>query len=165
MNDNIIIRSYQKDDFEGILEVFNSFVGDSFSAYCDTGFDVSEFRGRIEQLKIILVLTKKERIIGYGYFSNYKPYPNFSHTGILTYFILSEYTGKGLGTRLFNKLISIGKENGITNFLAHISSKNIQSLNFHKKHGFVEVGNFKEVGIKFNQKIDIVWMQKIFGNK
>ncbi|MFC2103333.1 GNAT family N-acetyltransferase [Bacteroidota bacterium] len=165
MTDNIILRPYQKNDFDGILEVFNSFVSDSFSAYCDACFKVTEFRGRIEQLKIILVLTEKERIIGYGYLSNYKPYPNFSHTGILTYFILSEYTGKGFGTRLFNKLISIGKENGITNYLAHISSKNIQSLNFHKKQGFVEVGNFKEVGIKFNQKFDIVWMQKIFGDK
>ena len=107
--------------------------------------------------------TELERIIGFGYLSEFKPFSNFNQTGVLTYFILTEYTGKGLGTRIINELISFGKKEGITNYLAQISSKNKQSINFHKKHGFVEVGNFKEVGIKFNQKFDIIWMQKIFG--
>ena len=163
MNDDIQIRTYKQDDFEGLLEVFNTFVKDSFAAYCKVGYDVGVFRNHVENAKIIFVLTELERIIGFGYLSALKPYSNFNQTGVLTYFILAEYTGKGLGTRIINELISFGKKEGITNYLAQISSKNKQSINFHKKHGFVEVGNFKEVGIKFNQKFDIIWMQKIFG--
>jgi len=70
-----------------------------------------------------------------------------------------------LGRKIINELISTGKKHGITNYLAQISSKNKQSLNFHKKHGFVEVGKFKDVGTKFDQNFDIVWMQKILGEK
>lgn len=165
MNDEIIIRSYKEDDFDGLLEVFNTFVKDSFAAYCKVGYDVEVFRKHVENAKIISVLTEFERIIGFGYLSEFKPFANFSQTGVLTYFILTEYTGKGLGTRIINELISFGKKEGITNYLAQISSKNKQSINFHKKHGFVEVGKFNEVGIKFNQKFDIIWMQKIFGDK
>jgi len=163
MNDEIIIRPYKQDDFEGLLEVFNTFVKDSFAAYCKEGYDVAVFRNHVENAKIIFVLTDLERIIGFGYLSEYKPFTNFNQTAVLTYFILTEYTGKGLGTRIIKELISLGKKEGITNYLAQISSKNKQSINFHKKHGFVVVGNFKEVGIKFNQKFDIIWMQKIFG--
>ena len=73
---------------------------------------------------------------------------------------MHDYTGLGLGTKLLNELISAGKKIGITNYLAHISSQNTQSLNFHKKHGFEEVGRFKKVAIKFNNFIDVVWVQK-----
>ncbi|MGD8307062.1 MAG: GNAT family N-acetyltransferase [Ignavibacteria bacterium] len=165
MKDVILIRPYQQKDFEPLLSVFTTFAKDSFAAYCDEDFDVSHIREAVEDAKIILVLTESENLIGFGFLSKYKPYPNFNRTGVLTYFILPEYTGKGLGTRILNELISFGRKNGITNYLANISSKNEQSLNFHKKHGFVEVGQFKDVGIKFNQTFDIVWVQIIFGDK
>ena len=165
MKEIIRIRPYQENDFDEVFKVFNTFAKDSFAAYCNEGFDVEVFHNHIEKAKINLVLTDNNRVIGFGYISEYKPYKNFNRTGVLTYFILTEYTAKGLGTRIINELISIGKKQGITNYLAQISSKNKQSLNFHKKHGFVEVGKFKDVGTKFDQNFDIVWMQKIFGEK
>jgi L-amino acid N-acyltransferase YncA len=94
----------------------------------------------------------------------YKPFKNFNKTGVLSYFLYADYTGMGLGTRLLNELLSVGQKMGITNFLAHISSRNTQSINFHKKHGFEEVGRFKNIAVKFGEKIDIIWMQKQFGD-
>jgi phosphinothricin acetyltransferase len=44
--------------------------------------------------------------------------------------------------------------------LANISSKNMESLTFHKKHGFFECGRMYEVGEKFNELFDVIWMQK-----
>jgi phosphinothricin acetyltransferase len=102
MEENIKFRPCQSNDSDGVPEVFSIFAKDSFAAYCDPGFDVPKFRAIIEQAKIILVLTDKESVIRFGFISDYKPYNNFSHTGVLTYFILTEYTGEGLGTKLFN---------------------------------------------------------------
>jgi phosphinothricin acetyltransferase len=89
------------------------------------------------------------------------PFETFSHTGILTYFILPEYTNKGYGTRMLMQLIKDAEINGIHNILVCIVSKNTQSINFHRKHDFIECGKFKNVGYKFNQFFDLIWMQKL----
>ncbi len=165
MSKNYIIRSFEESDQSKTLIIFNRFAKESFAVYCEEELQENQFLKLLDNAKIILVIEEKDKVIGFGYISNYKPYPNFSHTGVLTYFILPEYTGKGIGTKLFNQLISKGREIGITNYLAHISSKNVQSLRFHEKLGFEEVGMLKNVAFKFGELIDIIWVQKQFGEQ
>ena len=162
MNNEVVIRSKKEQDLETILKVVNSFVKDSFAVYSDEDYSISIVNEWIKKAKIFLVLEIRNKVIGFGFVAPYRSFKRFSRTGVLTYFILSEFTSKGLGTKLFNKLILKGKDLGITNYLAHISSKNEQSLNFHKKHGFQTVGRFKDMSLKLGESIDIVWVQKQF---
>ncbi|MCH7965159.1 MAG: N-acetyltransferase [Bacteroidetes bacterium] len=162
MNNEVIIRSKKEEDREKVLEVVNSFVKDSFAAYSDEYYSSSIVDEWSNKAKVFLVLETGNKVVGFGFVASYKPFKSCNHVGVLTYFILPEYTGKGLGTKLFNQLISKGKDLGITNYLAHISSRNEQSLNFHKKHGFQEVGRFKDMSVKLGESIDMVWVQKQF---
>ena len=158
----IQIREFTDNDFQSVHKIFNLFIQSSFAAYTETELSSDRLKELMKPAKIILILHEDENIIGFGYVASYKPLPNFSRTGVLTYFIRPEFTGQGLGTILFNELTNRGIEIGITNYLASISSRNEQSLNFHKKHGFDEVGRFKNVGTKFGKDFDIVWVQKQF---
>ena len=45
--------------------------------------------------------------------------------------------------------------------IAGIDALNTGSIIFHKKFGFEEVAHFKEVGKKFDQWLDVIFMQKI----
>jgi L-amino acid N-acyltransferase YncA len=162
MNNEVIIRTKKEDDFEKVLEVVNSFVKHSFAAYQDEPYPPSIVDEWSKKARVFLVLETRSEVIGFGFVSSYRPFKSFNHVGVLTYFILEEYTGKGLGTKLINQLISKGKDLGVTNYLAHISSKNEQSLNFHKKHGFKEVGRFKDMSHKLGESVDMVWVQKQF---
>lgn len=156
----IIIREFEEEDFENIRTIFNQYAEEGYSVLAPNSLDVYGFNLLIENARTIFVMEKDDMIIGFGYIGKYKRYKNFDATGVLTYFIVREYTAKGLGTKLFNALIELGKKLGITNYLANVTSKNIQSLNFHRKMGFKEVGYFKNVFKKFNEQIDIVWFQK-----
>ena len=162
MNNEVMIRTKKEEDAENILEVVNSFVKDSFAAYSDEYYSSSIVDEWSKKAKVFLVLEMEKKIIGFGFVASYKPFKSSNHVGVLTYFILPEFTGKGFGTKLFNQLISKAKDLGITNYLAHISSKNEQRLNFHKKHGFQEVGRFKDMAVKLGETIDMVWVQKQF---
>jgi phosphinothricin acetyltransferase len=162
MNNEVIIRTLKEDDHEKILEVVNSFVKDSFAAYSDEYYSSSTVDEWSRKAKVFLVLEAAGKVVGFGFVASYKPHKSCKHVGVLTYFILSEYTGKGIGTKLINELISKGRDLGVTNYLAHISSRNEQSLNFHKKHGFQEVGRFKDMSVKLGESIDMVWVQKQF---
>lgn len=161
---DIQIRNASENDLTSIMEIVNHFALNSFSVYSEEIIPDTFAKSRFQEAKVFLMLQNHKQTIGFGFIIPYKPFKNFSHTGVLTYFIYENYTGMGLGTKLLHELISRGKEIGITNYLAHISSKNIQSLNFHKKHGFEEVGRFKNVATKFNEPIDVVWVQKQFNN-
>ncbi len=160
MEKDIIIRDFANSDIEGLIRVFNYFAINSFAVYSESPLTAEHFNLMIAQTRIALVIENEKQIIGFGYISKFKPFPNFDGTGLLTYFILPEFTGKGIGKNLFNTLITRGREIGISNYLVHISSKNEQSLQFHKKMGFNETGLFKNVAKKFGELFDIVWMQK-----
>jgi len=162
MNNELIIRNKKEDDNNKILGVVNSFVKNSFAAYQDEPYPPSIVDEWSRKARIFLVLETGNEVVGFGFVSSYRPFKSFNHVGVLTYFILQEYTGRGLGTKLFNRLILKGKNLGITNYLAHISSKNEGSINFHKKHGFNEVGRFKDMSHKLGESVDMLWVQKQF---
>jgi L-amino acid N-acyltransferase YncA len=84
--------------------------------------------------------------------------PAFAHTTEITYFINPDFTGKEIGKKMLSFLEMKGREIGICNILAQISSLNEGSIRFHQKHGFVHCGRFVNVGKKSGMLFDTVWM-------
>lgn len=158
------IRKKRDTDDNKIMEILNSFVEGSFAVYTDELVASTFVVDSTESARVFLVIELNDEVIGFGMITPYKNYSNFSHTGVLGYFIENDFTGLGYGSMLFEELIVRGNKIGITNYLAHISSHDKQSLSFHKKHGFAEVGRFKNVSIKFGKPVDIIWVQKDFNS-
>ncbi|HWQ49895.1 MAG TPA: GNAT family N-acetyltransferase [Methanosarcina sp.] len=162
-----VIREATSQDTEEMLDIFNYYVDNSFAAYLETPvgpefFQISHEEGgpNKNEHSPFYVMEEDNRVIGIGALRPYLPFPNFQHTGVLSYFILPEYTRKGLGVKLLDVLCEDAKKKNIKSLLANVSSKNQASLNFHLKHGFVECGRFKDAGTKFGKYFDIVWFQK-----
>ena len=61
---------------------------------------------------------------------------------------------------MLGHLETAGKAQGIRTILASISSLNEGSIRFHERHGFIECGRFRNVGLKRGMVYDTVWMQK-----
>jgi L-amino acid N-acyltransferase YncA len=157
---NILFRDVQDTDGPAVVSILNYFVLNSFASYSEKEMGPDVFTRFRNVARVFLMLEVDDQPVGFGLIQEYNAFSNFKHTGVLTYFILPQFTGKGLGTQMLNRLLETAKEKEITNLVAHISSKNQQSLRFHEKHGFTECGRLKEIGIKFNQPFDIVWVQK-----
>ncbi|MCU0285487.1 MAG: N-acetyltransferase family protein [Acidobacteria bacterium] len=157
----ICIRDVCDSDAPAVVSIFNYFVTNSFAAYCEKEMGPEVFIRFKNAARVFLLLEVDGRPEGFGMIQEYNRFENFKQTGMLTYFILPEFTGQGLGTQMLNHLLDAGKKKGITNLVAHISSKNEQSLRFHEKHGFNECGRLKQMAIKFKEPFDIVWVQKI----
>ena len=67
---------------------------------------------------------------------------------------------QGLGTRLYQALeVELQKLN-IIQVLACVTAGNIGSIKFHEKLGYEQVGFFSNLGYKFNEWYDVVWLQK-----
>lgn len=157
---------YRSEDAPGVRAVFNHFVQHSFAAYPTE--PVSEaFDAWLAQVAakypVITVRGETGSIIGFGLLRAYHSAGSFSRTAELTYFLLPGATGHGIGTALLHQLIDRGRAMGLRTLLANISSRNDQSLAFHRKHGFEEVGRFRSIGEKFGEEFDVVYMQRFIG--
>ncbi len=160
---DVSIRELQntEKDRHAIGEIFNYFVRESFAAYTEEEIGKT-FAGKLMNDVIVCYIMEVDNtIMGFGYLKPYLPYSTFKHSAALTYFLLPEFTGKGLGTQMLTHLMEAARSRNITHLLAHISSKNQQSLGFHKKHGFEECGRLEGIGVKFDQPFDVVWVQKV----
>jgi phosphinothricin acetyltransferase len=165
--DAYTIRKAVATNGPGVVGVFNYFVENSLAAYLahPVGEEFFfEMRGRAAGYPFYVVELDSE-LIGFAYLHSYHPAPAFRRTGLVTYFILPEHTGHGLGTRLLEMLVEDARSMDVDTLLAHISSANVGSLRFHEKHGFKQCGCFEQVGCKWDRNFDVVWMQRFLGEK
>ena len=158
------IRPISNEDCEGIMDIFNYYIENSFAAYPENKLPYQAFDMFLQISKGFpkgSILDKSGRIVGFGMLRQHNPMPTFSQTAEATYFIHPDHTGKGLGKKLIGYLEKGAVEKGITNILANISSLNSGSIKFHQQNGFTECGRFRRVGKKNGQEFDTVWMQKM----
>ncbi|MEZ5358912.1 MAG: N-acetyltransferase family protein [Candidatus Zixiibacteriota bacterium] len=157
------LRPIKHADREPMVKVFNYFAENSFAAYFSRPVG-PEFFERFYRMCVgypfLAIETEDKQFVGFGCLHPFHAADSFRHTAEVTYFILPEHTGAGLGTRLLNEFFDWAKRNEISIIIASISSKNDQSIAFHKKHGFAETGRLKGIGLKRGEPFDVVWMQK-----
>jgi phosphinothricin acetyltransferase len=150
-------------DGEAVIDIFNYYIRNSFAAYPEDPVPYeffSRFLEISEHYPSVIVKDSGGTVAGFGMLRPHNPMPAFRHTAEITYFILPDLTGKGLGSQMLAYLEREGRKRGISTILAGISSLNEGSIRFHTRHGFSECGRFEKVGVKKGVVFDTVWMQK-----
>ena len=157
------IRKFRMDDCPEIQKLFNYYVTHSYSAYPYSVIDLSfiqKLMSNYGDYPCYIIENDEKVLVGFGMLRKYHFASSFDRVAELSYFLYPDYTYIGLGSQLFDKLLIDARKRGIESVLASISSKNEQSLKFHKKHGFKQCGRFHKIGKKFNEDFDVIWMQK-----
>ncbi len=147
-----------------IMDIFNYYIENSFATYPENKLPYAFFEKFLQMCAgypAVVAKDENKNVLGFGMLRAYNPFPTFSQTAEITYFLKPELTGKGIGKIMLDFLLQEGKKKGITSILASISSLNEGSITFHKKNGFIECGRFKKVCKKKNKIFDIVYMQKM----
>lgn len=147
-----------------VLWIFNYYIQTSTCAYRDELVDDSFFNNFLDAVEnycgFAVVDKDSSNVIGFGLLEPYVALSTFSETAELMYFIHPDYTGKGIGSILLKKLEENAKKIGIKKLIADISTENIESIEFHKKNGFVEQGRLQNIAKKFGRYFGIVIMVK-----
>lgn len=157
------IVPFRRADGPGILAVFNHFVEHSFAAYPvrPVGDDFVERFVRLSaEYPVLTVKDETGRVLGFGLLHSFHPAESFRRTAEIGYFLHPDATGQGIGTALLARLTEGARAMGLRTLLASVSSRNDQSLAFHRKQGFTEVGRFKAIGEKLGGDFDVVYFQK-----
>ncbi len=146
-----------------VIDIFNYFIRHSFAAYLEEAVDYHFFDHFLTMSRgypALVLKTGGQQVVGFGFMRPHHLADSLKRAAEVTYFILPEHTRKGLGTALLETFVREARKMGIDSLLASISSRNEESIRFHRHHGFRECGRFLRVGHKFGEDFDVVWMQK-----
>ncbi len=97
-----------------ITDVFNYYIENSFASFNEEKVDDHFLDIFFKENPLPKYVVKNEnKIIGFGLLRKFHRAPAFDRTAELTYFILPEFAGKGIGSQLLNLLINDAKANKI----------------------------------------------------
>lgn len=154
------IRQARETDRNRIIEIFNYYITHGFSAYPDAPVPALFFDVLRDGAHAFYAVERNRDVVGFGIMKPFLPFDTFRRTAMVSYFVLPGHTRSGAGTLLLSAFIRDAGKKRIKILLASISSKNKESIRFHTKHGFAECGCLKNVGYKFGELFDVIWMEK-----
>ncbi|MGX7195621.1 N-acetyltransferase family protein [Enterococcus olivae] len=161
---NLFIRKAKREDAEALLQIYAPYVNKTTITFEYEVPSTEEFAQRIEQTlpryPYLIAESAEGEILGYAYAGAYKTRAAYDWSVETTVYVKENCPVKGVGTRLYTALEEVLKAQNIYQLIACITAGNAKSVGFHQKLGYREVGVFPQVGFKFDQWCDVLWMQK-----
>ncbi|MGX7204639.1 N-acetyltransferase family protein [Enterococcus pingfangensis] len=106
------------------------------------------------------VAEDEGEILGYAYAHPYKNRAAYDWSVEVSVYVDRTKRGNGTGKILYRALEAALKKQNVAILTACITGGNQASIHFHTKLGYQEVANFPKIGYKFDQWLDVIWLQK-----
>jgi L-amino acid N-acyltransferase len=160
-----MIREAEIRDLPAMLDIYNDAIRNLAATFDLTEQSLEErevwFRKFGDQYPLIVAEIDGE-IAGYCGLSPYNPKAAFAKTVELSIYLSDRHRGKGAGGALMKEILTRGKQAGFHTVIAGITAGNDVSVKLHEKFGFEFAGRLKQVGYKFGQWHDVIYMQLLF---
>ncbi|WP_420576478.1 GNAT family N-acetyltransferase [Ekhidna sp.] len=162
-----MIRPAKSEDAKDIVGIYNHYILHSHATFEIDPVSEEEMRNRIKKLQDEfnlpwLVLEEQNQIIGYAYATQWKARVAYSKTTETSIYLHKDQGGKGYGLPLYSELMNQLKALGYHAIIGGMSLPNETSRVLHEKLGFKKIGEFKEVGFKFDRWIDVGYWELVF---
>ena len=161
----IKIRDYKIQDCPVILAIINDAILNSTALYDYNVRTLASqeaiFEEKLQKGFPVIVAELNNEVIGFGYYSEFRFREAYKFTVEHSVYANKNVIGKGIGKLLLTELIERAKQQNLHTMIGVIDSENTNSIDFHKKFGFEEVGFLKETGFKFNRWLHSVFVQKM----
>ena len=159
------IRQATANDLEAITEIYNEAILKTVATFDTETKTIEQQRKWFEDHSTknpILVAEENGVIFGFASLSKYSNRCAYSDTAEISLYIMEEFQGKGIGKKLMKAIIDEGEKVGLHAVIARITDENEKSIHLHKSVGFEHIGTMKEVGLKFDRRLDVCLMQKVY---
>ncbi len=108
-----------------------------------------------------LVVAELEGVVvGFAYNSPFRAKAGYRLSTETTIYTDSQRQTPGIGSALYRALFMNLKKTNLNRAFAAISLPNDRSLELHRQFGFTQIGTLTEVGSKFGNYVDVVWLEK-----
>lgn len=160
--DPVLIRAADITDAAQLCSLYNHYVTDTTITFEEAPVSIPAFADRIRDISAAypwLVMETAGRIAGYAYGAPWKSRSAYRFSAETTIYLAPEARGQGLGLQLYRELINRLRERGLRSLVGGIALPNPASIALHEKLGFEKIGQFRQIGHKFGDWIDVGYWQ------
>lgn len=161
-----MIREAEKEDLKYILDIYNHAILNTTAVYSYEPVTLENreqwFESKKSNSEPIFVYTKDDIVVGFATYGSFRDWPAYSNTVEHSIYVDPKTRKEGIATKLLEKLISDIKNKGYKTIVAGIDDTNEGSIKLHLNFNFVECGNIKDVGYKFDRWLNLAFYQLIF---
>ena len=153
-----MIRPVSAVDAPRIAAIYNHYVRESVVTFEEEPVAEAEMARRIAETSAqypYLVTEADGVVAGYACASSWKRRSAYRFAAESTIYLAPDAQGRGLGRPLYVALLAAMKARGLHCAIGGIALPNPESIRLHEKLGFTPIGRFREVGWKFNRRIDV----------
>lgn len=160
----MITRKVEPEDAPQIAEIYNYYIKNTHHTFETEAINKSEMHNRINEITEkypYFVGEENGEIIGYAYAAPYKSRCAYRSSAEVSVYVKNNIQQKGIGTRLYEKLLAELLQSNVHAVIAGIALPNEASVRLHEKFGFEKVAHFREIGWKFGRWIDVGYWELI----
>jgi L-amino acid N-acyltransferase len=162
----IAIRDAAPADIGAITEITNALIATTTYEWTSTPHTVADRLEWLERHRVeghpVLVAIDRDSVVGwagYGDFRDTAKWPGYLPVVEHTIHVREGCWGQGVGRQLIDALAARARADGKRATIGAIDGENVDSVEFHRRLGFVEVGRMPGIGEKFGRPLDLVLVQ------
>ena len=162
MTHNIIIRPATPGDLTAINTIYNYYVVHSTCIWTTQPCSEAERKAWYQEhgpSMPVLVAEHGGCVVGWGALGSFRA--AYTAAGMLedSIYVHHDFHRQRIGSQLLQALIEEALHLGLRSLLANISADQTPSVRLHEKFGFQKVAHLREVGEKFDQRFDAIYLQ------
>jgi phosphinothricin acetyltransferase len=159
------IRPASGADAEALAGIYNPYVSDTIITFETEAVSPAEMERRraavVATGRPWLVAEVGGEVAGYAYAGAWKTRAAYDRSVESTIYLAPGQGGRGLGFALYGALIDELRAIGVHAVIGGIALPNAASIALHEKLGFRKIGQFVEVGFKFDRWIDVGYWERL----
>jgi len=158
----VVIRPATPDDLTAINAIYNYYVAHSTCVWttqpCSEAERIAWYQEHGSSMPV-LVAEHSGRVVGWGALGSFRAAYTAAGTLEDSIYVHHDFHRQRMGSRLLQALIEEARHSGLHSILANISADQTPSVRLHEKFGFKKVAHLRDVGQKFNQRFDAIFLQ------
>ena len=158
------IRHATPADADAVCRIYNHYVMDTIVSFEEAPVAAADMAARITDLSRThpwYVYEESGAVIGYAYAGPWRTRTAYRDAVESTVYVESGRVGSGIGSKLYDALIPELRRRSFHCVMGGIALPNAASVALHEKKGFIKVAHFREVGWKFQRRIDVGYWQLV----
>ncbi len=165
---NASLRLAAEDDLPAINDIYNYYVPRSTCTYQLEPETIEArtawFREHPADRYPVIVAEADALVVGWGSLSKFHARAGYAPTVEASVYIRHDQHRHGLGRLILSDLIDRARQAGFHSIIGGASADQAASVALQESLGFRRVAHLVEVGIKFGQRLDVVYLQLMLGS-
>ena len=163
---SVILRAAEIRDCYAICEIYNFYIQNSVVTFDEQTMVLGQWEEKLtylnkQKLPFIVAETDNGEILGFAYVAPWRQKSAYRTTVEDSIYLRAAATGKRVGTKLLEELLTLSKQAGVKEVVAVISDSGAESsVRLHEQFGFKKQGHLAKVGFKFDRWLGTILMQK-----